>query len=193
MMRASPFVRPLLAGALAALPALAGCEREHRDFTTAAPASSGESIVRTSALHAGPPTPSYTAEVYQTNRWAVAEGKRLYAWFSCAGCHSPGGGGGIGPPLTDDHWIYGSEPENIYDTIVKGRPHGMPSFDGRIASADIWKLVAYVRTLGGLTPMDTWSPRGDEMEEATPDTRGTGPVLPDSSRIPPEQPAPGAP
>ncbi len=185
-----PRPRPL-AALLALAVASASCARAPRDFASAAPSGSAESMVRTTGLHAGPPTPEYEARIYADNRWAISEGQRLYAWYNCAGCHSPGGGGGIGPPLTDDEWIYGSAPENIYDTIVKGRPRGMPSFSGRIASSDLWKLVAYVRSLGGLTPFDTWSSRADGMEEATIDTRGTGPVLPDSSRIPPEARAPG--
>ena len=41
------------------------------------------------------------------------------------------GGGGIGPPLMDDRWIYGSAPENIYASIVQGRPNGMPAWGGR--------------------------------------------------------------
>jgi cytochrome c oxidase cbb3-type subunit 3 len=185
-------IRSLVA-ATASFAAIAGCEREHRDFATAAPGGSAESIVRTSALHAGPPTPTYEARLYTENRWAVSEGQRLYAWYNCAGCHSPGGGGGMGPPHTDDFWLYGSSPENIYDSIVKGRPNGMPSYSGRISSSDLWKLVAYVRSLGGLTPFDTWSPRAEMMEEAVVDTRGTGPVIADSSRIPPEQQAPARP
>ncbi|MGI8962468.1 MAG: hypothetical protein ACR2IV_22470 [Bryobacteraceae bacterium] len=31
-------------------------------------------------------------------------------------------------------WIYGGEPEILFDTIVKGRPNGMPSWGGRIPS-----------------------------------------------------------
>ena len=187
-----PRVRRLLSAG-AALAVVAGCEREHRDVAPAAPGASAESIVRTSALHAGPPAPTSDSRLYGENRWAVSEGQRLYAWYNCAGCHSPGGGGGIGPPHTDDFWLYGSAPENIYDSIVEGRPNGMPSYAGRISSSDLWKLVAYVRSLGGLTAFDTWSPRAEMMEEAVVDTRGSGPVVADSSRIPPEQPAPGRP
>lgn len=181
----------LVAGA--ALLALAACEREHRDFATAAPGGSAESIVRTSALQAGPPTPDLDARLYTENRWAVSEGQRLYSWYNCAGCHSPGGGGGMGPPHTDDLWVYGSAPENIYQSIVQGRPLGMPAYSGRLSSSDVWKLVAYVRSLGGLTPFDTWSPRAEMMEEGVVDTRGTGPMVADSSLIPPEQRAPGQP
>lgn len=46
----------------------------------------------------------------------------------CALCHRPDGSGAtlngspaIGPNLTDDRWIYGSKPMDIYTTILKGR------------------------------------------------------------------------
>ena len=58
----------------------------------------------------------------------------------------------MGPPLMDDEWIYGSEPENIFATIVEGRPNGMPSFRGRIPDYQVWQLVAYVRSMSGLCP-----------------------------------------
>ncbi len=159
------------AAGAAALALLAGaaCEREHRDFREVPPGASVPGIVRTSQIQAGPPTADPTATVYEENAWAVAEGKRLFNWFNCSGCHSPGGGGAMGPPLIDDQWIYGSAPENIFETIQQGRPNGMPSFRGRIGAADTWRLVAYVRSLSELTPFDTWSGRGDNLEAANPD------------------------
>jgi cytochrome c oxidase cbb3-type subunit 3 len=116
---------------------------------------------------------------FQRNRWAVAEGKRLYEWFNCSGCHSPGGGGGMGPSLMDAQWRYGDAPESVYAAIVEGRPHGMPSFRDRVQPPDVWKLVAYVRTLGRLTPKDVWPARGDEMAELQmegPRSRSSGPA-----------------
>jgi cytochrome c oxidase cbb3-type subunit 3 len=169
--------------ALAAL--LAACEREDRDFREVPPGSAAGGIVRTSGLQAGPPTPEATATVYEENAWAVSEGKRLFSWFNCAGCHSPGGGGSMGPPLIDDQWIYGSEPENIFQTIQQGRPNGMPSFKGRIGTADTWKLVAYVRSLSELTPFDTWSGRGDQLEDANPDPERRVTVKPPTQAPPP--------
>lgn len=80
---------------------------------------------------------------------AIATGKDLYAAMNCAGCHASGGGA-IGPALMDDEWIYGSAPENVYSSIVEGRPQGMPSFGVRIQEAQVWRLVAYVRSLSGL-------------------------------------------
>src|SRR5690606_20313179 len=116
----------------------------------------------------GDPPPDASPVIYQENRWAIGEGQRLYRWFNCHGCHASGGGGGIGPPLGADEWIYGSSPDNIYATIVQGRPGGMPAFRDRIDPADVWKLVAYVRAVGRLTPKDTWSARQDNMAEASP-------------------------
>ena len=100
------------------------------------------------------------------------EGKRLFAWFNCVGCHAHGGGG-MGPPLIDERWIYGSAPENIYSTIVEGRPNGMPSFRGKIPDYQVWQLVAYVRALGGLAPKDAAPGRNDEMHVGRPENLTT--------------------
>lgn len=78
---------------------------------------------------------------------AIAAGERHFAAFNCAGCHAPLGGGGMGPPLSDDAWIYGSEPAQIYLTIVHGRPEGMPAFGSMLPGRTVWELVAYIQTL----------------------------------------------
>lgn len=175
-------VRWMLVGALGA--AMAGCEREHRDFREAPPGAAVTAAVRLSDLQAGPPTPELTTTVYEENAWAIAEGHRLYNWFNCSSCHSPGGGGGIGPPLIDQEWIYGSYPENVFESIQEGRPDGMPSFRGRISAADTWKLVAYVRSMSELTPPDTWPGRVDVMQEANPEPQEGPAVEPPEARDP---------
>jgi cytochrome c oxidase cbb3-type subunit III len=145
------------------LAGLAGCEREQRRFTEASPASGVPRSVSASQLYPGttrPPGPVRGA--YGENAWAISEGKRYYEWFNCVGCHSHGGGG-MGPALMDDRWIYGSEPDQIFATIVQGRPNGMPSFQGRIPNQQIWQIVAYVRSLSGLTPKDARGSRDDHM------------------------------
>jgi cytochrome c oxidase cbb3-type subunit 3 len=57
----------------------------------------------------------------------VSEGQRLYQEFNCVECHAHGGGG-IGPALIDEEWIYGSSSPQIVATLIQGRPNGMPSF-----------------------------------------------------------------
>ncbi len=36
-------------------------------------------------------------------------------------------------------------PENIYATIINGRPNGMPAFGGKIPPQQVWQIVAYVQ------------------------------------------------
>ncbi|MBV9773981.1 MAG: c-type cytochrome [Gemmatimonadetes bacterium] len=167
MLRSQRSVRVL--AALGAALALAGCDREKRDFREIPPGATAFPIVQTTDIQAGPKTTDPSAGAYQESRWAVSQGQTLYEQYNCAGCHAPGGGGGMGPPLNDAEWIYGSDPENIFATIVEGRPNGMPSFRGKIDDAQLWQLVAYVRSLSGATPRDTWPARSDHMQEARPD------------------------
>ncbi len=155
-----------------------GCERERRSQRELPPGAAAFPSVQNVDLVAGPPLVQEFAGAYQENRWAVSQGHMLYVQFNCAGCHAPGGGGGIGPPLVDDHWIYGSEPENIFETIVKGRPNGMPAYRGRIANAQTWQLVAYVRSLSGLTPSDTRVARTDNMQQTRPERAAPARVAP---------------
>jgi cytochrome c oxidase cbb3-type subunit 3 len=64
----------------------------------------------------------------------------------------------------DDQWLYGSEIENVYATIVQGRPNGMPSFRNRIPDQQVWQIAAYVRSMSGLTPATASPSRSDEMQ-----------------------------
>jgi cytochrome c oxidase cbb3-type subunit 3 len=84
---------------------------------------------------------------YQDDPASIAQGRALFHSMNCVGCHASQGGGGIGPPLSDKVWIYGGRPEQIFLTIMQGRPNGMPSFANALPEESIWKLTAYVRTL----------------------------------------------
>ena len=44
----------------------------------------------------------------QTNAYELSQGKRLYDWFNCSGCHADGGGAS-GPALIDGWWRYGPD------------------------------------------------------------------------------------
>lgn len=80
---------------------------------------------------------------------AGADGKRLYLWMNCAGCHGVEGGGGIGPPLRDAEWIYGNDAASVFQTVAQGRPNGMPAFGAKLPDEQIWRIVAYVESLDG--------------------------------------------
>jgi cytochrome c oxidase cbb3-type subunit III len=142
---------------------LAGCDREDRRFRDAPPGGSPTAVVRQSTLQPGPRIiTSHVDNEYEENAYALSQGQRLYGWYNCAGCHA-NGGGGMGPPLMDEQWVYGSEPEQVYATIMEGRPNGMPSWAGRIPESQVWQIVAYVRSMSGLTPQNVRSARADHM------------------------------
>lgn len=140
------------------------CRREQRELRRAAPASDRPGgVVRLAELQPGQPWPEVTVRnINEERAYDLAEGKRLYIAYNCVGCHSHGGGG-IGPPLMDEYWVYGSHPENIYDTIVEGRPNGMPSYGGKLPAHQIWQLTAYVRSMSGLAPKPASPGRPDHM------------------------------
>jgi cytochrome c oxidase cbb3-type subunit 3 len=181
------------AALLACGPALSSCQREERNFRPAPAAAETVQWTRVSELYPGttepaPPqveivmAPGPPGPEYEKNAQALSEGKRLFSAFNCVGCHAHGGGG-MGPPLMDDIWIYGHEPEQIFKTIVEGRPNGMPSWGGRIPAYQIWQLVAYVRSLSGLVPKDAAPGRDDHMK-ANPPENSTKPERPVNSAPP---------
>jgi mono/diheme cytochrome c family protein len=82
-----------------------------------------------------------------TRTRARRRGRRYYMAFNCAGCHGVRGGGGIGPPFAVPTFIYGNAPGNIFQSIVQGRPHGMPAYGGKAPDEVLWMIAAYVESL----------------------------------------------
>ncbi len=149
---------------------LAACDREHRRLSEAPPSVTAANLVQQSRLQPGEPTPDYDANPpYEENAYAISEGKVLYEQFNCVGCHAHGGGG-MGPPLMDEKWLYGSDPAQVFATIVEGRPNGMPSFRGKVPDHQVWQLVAYVRSMSGQLPKDVSPGREDNMSTKTPES-----------------------
>jgi cytochrome c oxidase cbb3-type subunit 3 len=74
----------------------------------------------------------------------------------------------------DENWIYVSDPEQIFATIVEGRPIGMPSFRGKIPAYQVWQLAAYVRSLAGLISKDPAPGRDDDMHLGPPENSRPG-------------------
>jgi cytochrome c oxidase cbb3-type subunit 3 len=90
-----------------------------------------------------------------------ASGKETYAQF-CASCHAPDGGGLIGPNLTDDHWIHGGTPANIYQVVDQGvLAKGMPPWGKTLKPEQLRGVVAFVTSLHGTTPAKPKAPQGE--------------------------------
>jgi len=154
--------------------ALAACDREQRKLskqpsTVPSPATGA----RKGDLQPGEPgagiAETVSSKSYDgNNAYDLAVGKRLFRWYNCSGCHSSGGGG-MGPALMDERWLYGYTPDDIYRTIVEGRPNGMPSFRGRIPEEQLWQLVGYVRSMSGLAPKAAAPGRDDSLAVTKPE------------------------
>jgi cytochrome c oxidase cbb3-type subunit III len=126
--------------------AMAGCNQEKRIAEVKPAVSSAMQANRESQLIAGAYVPvGELTNPYENIQHAIQEGQRLFRWFNCSGCHA-NGGGAIGPPLIDAAWVYGSKPGNIFESILKGRPNGMPSFAGKIPEYQMWQIVAFVQS-----------------------------------------------
>ena len=153
---------------------LSSCEREQRRLQEPA----GDNVSTTtpvSDIRAGGASVVTAAKSpYDDNAFALSEGQRLYEWFNCSGCHAHGGGA-LGPALMDDKWLYGSEPDQIYASIVQGRPNGMPAFGARVPRQQVWQLVAYVRSLSGQLPKAAAPNRPDDMQMRPAPSRTTPP------------------
>jgi cytochrome c oxidase cbb3-type subunit 3 len=147
------FARSLAIVAMSAL-LLAACEREQRDFHTPASSSRGGA----------------KGDHYQRDAFDVAQGKRLFEWMNCSGCHSHGGGA-IGPALMDDRWIYGGKIQQIYRTIRDGRRNGMPAWRNRMTDQQIWQVAAFVRSMGRYVRKDVAPSRDDAMQSGKAESR----------------------
>jgi cytochrome c oxidase cbb3-type subunit 3 len=130
---------------------LTACEREQRDFHT-------------------PPPSDPRGDHYQSNAYDVAQGKRLFSWMNCTGCHGHGGGA-IGPALMDDYWIYGGSIQQIYSSIRDGRQKGMPAWKNRLTDQQIWQLAAYVRSMGRYVRKDVAPSRDDALNSVKAESR----------------------
>lgn len=81
----------------------------------------------------------------------AAAGKKIFE-DNCVACHGKDGKGNqeMGAPnLTDQIWLYGSDPATIVETITNGRAGVMPAWTGRLDPVTIKALTVYVHSLGG--------------------------------------------
>ena len=154
---------------------LAGCDRELRRFSKPpSPVQSPTPAARQGDLRPGQPGEGLTEKTSSRsfmgdNAFEISQGKRLFKWYNCAGCHS-NGGGGMGPPLRDNEWRYGGSMKEMVATIMDGRPNGMPSFRDKITGEQAWQIASYVRSMSARTREDILAGRADKPASVEPPT-----------------------
>jgi cytochrome c oxidase cbb3-type subunit 3 len=77
----------------------------------------------------------------------IQAGAKIYEQ-NCKSCHGAGAKGDICPNLTDAEWKYGSSDKDVYTSIAKGRPGGMPAWESTLGEKKIRQVMAYIRSLG---------------------------------------------
>jgi mono/diheme cytochrome c family protein len=92
------------------------------------------------------------------------DGHKKFMSAGCNGCHGGTGGGGMGPPLTNPVWVYGSDDDTLFRLISLGsdelKKQGyvrkgsenvvgpMPQMGTVFKSPDdIWKVIAWIRSV----------------------------------------------
>lgn len=98
---------------------------------------------------------SQTVEQIARDPGAMAIGERLFM-NNCAQCHGSDARGSKGfPNLADGDWLWGGGPEQIVETITKGRVGQMPPMAAAVGGADdVKNLANYVLSLSG-SPHDS--------------------------------------
>ncbi|NJW52335.1 cbb3-type cytochrome c oxidase N-terminal domain-containing protein [Salinimicrobium oceani] len=82
---------------------------------------------------------------------------------NCMACHAADGGGGIGPNLTDEHWILGGGISEVFHTISEGgrAGKGMVAWKSILKPAEIQQVSSYILSLQGSTPANPKEAEGE--------------------------------
>jgi cytochrome c oxidase cbb3-type subunit 3 len=86
------------------------------------------------------------ANPFAGNAAAIKEGEQIFD-ARCAECHGGDAMGMSGPDLTDAKWLYGASDAEVFTSVSQGRKGGMPSWRGTLKDDEIWKVIAYIRSL----------------------------------------------
>jgi cytochrome c oxidase cbb3-type subunit 3 len=95
------------------------------------------------------------------NDAALSDGKKTFSTI-CIACHGPNGGGTVGPNLTDNFWLHGSKPEQLYANVMSGFPEkGMPPWGKQLGPERTRNVVAFVLSLKNTNVPGGKAPQGD--------------------------------
>lgn len=139
--------RGLAAGAVLAL---AACQDDTRADELLPAATSATGAIPTGDL-AGPADRAALGlgrSPYAGDQGAIREGERLFLQMNCADCHGYDARGGMGPDLVDGEWLFGETSADRFSSVHGGRARGMPAYGELLPDESIWKVVAYIESLG---------------------------------------------
>lgn len=97
-----------------------------------------------------------------TDEASLAEGKTIFNQF-CLSCHmATGGGGPIGPNLTDQYWIHGGSFDDVAEVIKTGvAGTSMVPWGSMLTPVKIQQVSSFILSLQGSNPPDGIAPQGE--------------------------------
>ena len=144
----------------------------HEEYTTA----------RAAAMESGGPVTDEDLITLSQDAPMVAAGKKTFD-TTCMPCHGMQAQGTAGPNLTDEFWLYGGAPSEIYHTVFNGTSKGMPNWGAPLGGPATKQVVAYVLTLRN-TNVAGREPQGEKWvapaqgDAPVPDTKKEEPATP---------------
>jgi len=98
------------------------------------------------------------------DRVILDQGQRTFSTL-CAPCHRKDGGGLVGPNLTDDYWIHGSNFVDNLKVIINGVPaKGMLTWKTMLKPSEIYGVASYIYTLRGTHPPNPKPPENQASQ-----------------------------
>ena len=112
--------------------------------------------------------------VDETSVVYLLEDERLTAGASifkanCAVCHGQSLEGGVGPNLTDTHWLHGGSINDVFKVVKYGVPaKGMQAWNTNLTAIQIQNVSTYILSMQGTNPANAKEPQGDHVDPAVP-------------------------
>ena len=104
------------------------------------------------AVLAAIPAVCQTRNPFEGNREASEVGRGIFRIY-CGPCHGIRAEGGRGPDLTLGNYNAGNSDEALYKVIAGGIDGTeMPSYADRMDSDNLWRLIAYIRSVAKKDP-----------------------------------------
>ncbi len=99
----------------------------------------------------------------------IDAGKEIFIQ-KCVACHKENGAsapGGVGPNLTDDHWIHGGSIKSVFTSIKNGYPEkGMISWKDQISPKQMAQIASFIKSIKGTVKEGGKEPQGELYVEA---------------------------
>ncbi len=109
-----------------------------------------------------------------TDESDINAGAELFATKTCTTCHGAHGeGNAIGPNLTDEYWIHGNTPNELFHVIKNGVPSkGMTPFKGQLSDKQMVQVLSYILLkIQKSNPENAKAPQGEKLGFYNPNTK----------------------